>query len=57
MKDAVSNFVVDPLKEQAVQGVMSGAGMEQAAAGAGQSMDQALHFYHKAKELRHIFFS
>lgn len=57
VKDAVSNFVVDPLKEQAVQGVISGASMEQAAAGAGQSMDQALHFYHKVKELHRIFFS
>ena len=57
LKDAVGNWVVDPLKEQAVQGVIQGAGMEQYAADAGHSMDAAIHFVRRAQELHRIFFS
>jgi hypothetical protein len=57
LKDALGNFVVDPLKEQAVQGVIQGAGMEGAANSAGQSMDAAMHYMRRAQELHRIFFS
>lgn len=48
---------VGPLKEQAVQGVIEGAGMQDAAASAGHSMDSAMHFMRKAQELHRIFFA
>lgn len=57
LKDALGNFVLDPLKGQVVQGAISGAGMQDMAAGAGQSMDSAILFMNKAQELHRIFFS
>jgi hypothetical protein len=57
LKDALGNYILDPLKEQAVQGVIEGAGMQDAAASAGHSMDSAMHFMRKAQELHRIFFT
>lgn len=57
LKDAVGNFVVDPLKGQAVQGVLEGTGMEGAANSAGQSMDAAMYYMRRAQELHRIFFT
>lgn len=57
LKDALGNFVLDPLKEQAVQGGLQYAGMDGAAASAGQSMDSAIHFVRMAQDLHRMFYS
>jgi hypothetical protein len=56
LKDAVGNWVVDPLKGQAVQGVIQGTGMEQYASQAGQSTDSAIYFVRKMQDLQRMFF-
>lgn len=56
LKDSFGNFVLDPVKDQVVQGVLTGTGMGDAAAGAGQNIDQAIHFYHRVRELYRVFF-
>lgn len=55
VKDALGNFVLEPLKDSAVQTALQGSGMEGAAAGLGANVDSALHFMHKAQAIHRMF--
>jgi hypothetical protein len=57
LKDALGNFVMDPLKEQAVTAGLQATGMEGAANSAGHSMDSAIHFVCLAQDLHRMFYS
>jgi hypothetical protein len=46
-KDALGNFVLDPLKDSAVQAALQGSGMEGVAGSAGSNIDGALQFVRK----------
>jgi hypothetical protein len=55
VKDALGNFVLDPLKDSAVQAALSGSGMEGIANTAGGNIDGALQFMRKVQMIQQMF--
>jgi hypothetical protein len=55
IKDALGNFVVEPLKDSAVQAALSGSGMEGVANAAGGNIDGALQFMRKVQMIQQMF--
>jgi hypothetical protein len=55
VKDALGNFVLDPLKDSAVQAALSGSGMEGIGNTAGGNIDGALQFVRKMQMIQQMF--
>lgn len=55
VKDALGNFVLDPLKDSAVQAALQGSGMDGVANSAGSNIDGALQFVRKMQMIQQMF--
>jgi hypothetical protein len=56
LKDALGNYVLDPLKDSAVDAALQGTGMQGAAASAGHSIDSTVMFARKMQHLYNMFY-
>ena len=51
VKDAVSQFIFDPVKDSVVGGTLDATGLSGVAAAAGRHADSAMRAAHKAQEV------
>lgn len=57
VKDALGNFVMDPLKDSAVQAALQTTGMQGAAQTAGHTLDEGVVFVNKMRTLYNMFYN
>ncbi|KAI8469601.1 MAG: hypothetical protein J3K34DRAFT_423322 [Monoraphidium minutum] len=57
VKDALKNYVFEPLKESAVDSTLSATGLTGAASAVGGAQDAALKYTRMAQQIHHMFFT
>lgn len=55
VKDALGNYILDPLKDKAVAGAVGAVGAQQLAAAAGKYLDSSHDWVRKLQELHRMF--